>query len=406
MRRYQKVILAILFVITLVVGGACLYAIKVTNEAKDTVGNITNKLNRQTRQVDTAASEPTSFLLMGIDEGVNVGSGDTSVEGVDRTSPGYQARSDSMIYVTLNPKNKQATMVSLDRDMDIKIAGKTDSNGEPYYSKLAHAYAYGAAENGIAAGSKMAIETVEELLDVPADHYITINMQGLEDLIDAVGGIDVDNKYHWALDGVELYPGKQHLDGKAGLEYSRYRKYDETTGMGDPNGDIGRQERQREVIKLVMEKILSLGTVTNYQRIFKAIEKNVTTDLSWNEILNIGEGYTGCMENIVPLQLQGQYYYTYNPETYWEIPGINSLLDIQNTIKTQLGLPTATVLPNLSRLDSNSKFCDDMHFDMDAGSREDIDPYMYWEGPIFKLEEDYWTKNFDKSTAYPEDFAY
>lgn len=406
MRNYQKIILTILAALTLVVGGACLYAIKVTNEAKDTVANISSKLNRHMRSIDTANEEPTSFLLMGIDEGINVGNGDTSIEGVDRTSPGYQARSDSMIYVTLNPKKRQTTMVSLDRDMDVKIVGKKDSNGQPYYSKLAHAYAYGAAENGIAKGSKMAIETVEELLDVPADHYITINMKGLEDLIDAIGGIEVDNKYHWALDGVELYPGKQHVDGKTGLEYARYRKYDPITKMGDPDGDIGRQARQREVIQLIMKKILSLDSVSNYQKIFKAIEKNVTTDLSWQEILNIGEGYTECMEKVVPLQLQGQYYYTYHPETYWEIPGINSLLDIQNTLKAQLDLPTANVLPNLSRLDSNSKFCDDMHFDMDAGAREDIDPYLYWDGPIFKLEKAHWTKNFKKQTAYPKDFAY
>lgn len=406
MQRYQKILIILCGVITLVIGAVCLYAVKVTNDAKDTVTHITKKLERETRQVDTAASEPTSFLLLGVDEGVNVGNGDTSVEGVDRTSASYQGRSDSMIYVTLNPQNKQATLVSLDRDMDLKIVGKTSSDGSPYYSKLTHAYAYGAAAGGKAAGAKMAIETVEELLDVPADHYITINMQGLEDLINAVGGIDVDNQYHWELDGVELYPGKQHLDGKEGLEYSRFRDYDDETGMGDPNGDIGRQARQREVIQLVMEKILSLGTVTNYQNIFKAVEENVTTDLTWEEILNIGEGYNTCMDNIVPLQLQGQYYYTYNPETYWEIPGINSLLEIQNTIKTQLNLPTATILPNLSRLDDKSMFCDDMHFEMDAGRREDIDPYMYWDGPIYKLQEDHWVKNKDQSTAYPDDFAY
>lgn len=404
MKTFQKFIIGILAVIAIAVGVVCVYALKVADDAKDTVDNISTNLNRETRKVSTAASDPISFVLLGIDEGTMVGSGSVDDPEENRMSSSYQGRSDSMMYVTINPQKKQTTMVSLDRDLDIKIVGKTHDDGSAYYSKLNAAYAFGAAAGGKDAGATMAIETIEELLDVPADHYISINMQGLEDLIDAVGGIDVNNPYHFELDGVELYPGEQHLDGKQGLAYARYREYDSETGMGDPEGDVGRQKRQREVIQLIVNKVLSLGTISNYEKIFKAIEKNVTTDLTWDDMLNIAEGYSSVMDNYKTYQLQGQYYW--RNETYYQIPGINALLDIQNVLKEQLGLTTATTLPNLSDLDDNSMFFDDMHITMDAGARENIDPYLYWDGPILKPEEAIWMQNLDENTSYPDDFAY
>ena len=372
--------------VTIVVGIVCAYAIKVTNDAKNTVGNITVDLSREQRTVSTADGEPLSFILMGIDEGTVTGD-------LDRTKD-YLARSDSMMYVTLNPKTKQTTMVSLDRDLYVHIVGKTTDSGNPYYNKLNSAYAFGSIDGGTKGGAKMAIETVEEILDVPADHYITINMKGLEDLIDAVGGITVDNPYHFELDGTELYPGKQKVDGKAGLAYARYREYDAETGMGDPEGDIGRQARQREVIQAIVNKVLSLGTVSNYEKIFKAIEKNVTTDLSWENILNIAENYTSVMENVVPYQLQGQYHWF---DGYYEILPINGLLKIQNVLKTQLGLQTSTTLPNLAgELDDNEYYFDDTHLDSDAGEREGIDDNLYFDNNILTPSQSIWTRD-----AYP-----
>ncbi|OTE88482.1 LytR family transcriptional regulator, partial [Escherichia coli] len=89
------------------------------------------------------------------------------------------------------------------------------------------------------------------LLDIPIDHYVTINMQGLRDLIDAVGGIKVTNDIDFTLEGVHVPKGKITLNGKTGLAYARMRKE-------DPEGDIGRQKRQREVVTKILKKIMSL----------------------------------------------------------------------------------------------------------------------------------------------------
>ncbi len=392
MTRLQKVIITIVGLLTLAVAVVCGYAIKVTNDAKKTANVIETDLNRPTRPVDTEEGEPTSILLMGIDEGIKTGE-------LDRTKD-YEGRSDTMIYVTLNPKKKQTTMVSLDRDLLVQIAGKKDENGQNIYAKLNEAYALGGREDGKKGAAKLAIETVETLLDVPVDHYVSINMQGLKDLIDAVGGIEVDNKYHFELDGVELYPGKQHLDGKKGLSYARHRYYNPETGMGDPSGDIGRQQRQREVVELVARKVISLDTITNYQKIFKAVEKNVETDLDWDEMMNLATGYTSVLSNIKKLQVAGQYY---DFNGYYQIPAIHNLLTAQNEIKTQLGLPTEKILPNLKRLDSEEYYFDDRHITAEAGIRDGVDNQFYFDGNILRAPESVWQPERDLGNAESEE---
>lgn len=135
-----------------------------------------------------------------------------------------------MMVVTINPKKKQTLMTSLDRDIYTQIVGyKGDDDnyvakGDTYYDKLNAAYSLG--------GTKMAIETVQKMMDIPIDHYVEINMKGLKTLVDAVGGIEVDNKIDFTLDGVHVKKGKQVLDGRHALEYVRMRHE-------DPKGDVG-----------------------------------------------------------------------------------------------------------------------------------------------------------------------
>lgn len=401
MKKSQKIILTLVGLVTFVVLAACAYALKVAEDAKNTVDVINTPVSRdETRVVNTEVGEPISILLMGIDEGTVTGT-------LDRTKD-YVGRSDSLMYVTLNPEKKQTTIVSMDRDLFVQIVGKKTESGNNFYSKLNSAYAYGSASDGATGGAKMTIETVQSLLDVPVDYYVTINMQGMMDLIDAVGGIDVDNQYHFELDGVELYPGEQHLDGRQGLAYARYREYDPTTKMGDPEGDVGRQKRQRQVVELIVRKILSLNSVTNYQKIFKAVENNVTTDLSWDQMLNLAESYTSVLGKVVPLQLSGQYYWF---DGYYQIPAIHNLLGIQNTLKGQLGKETATTLPNLETLDDKEYYFDDTHLAADAGSRPDIDANLYFDGNILKPYQSVWNRDLnststtESSVANTEDLA-
>ncbi len=212
MKRWQKVVIALLGILVVFIGGVSAYGIKLMGEANQTVNQISKGSNRQsTKRKDKVSiddKEPFSVLLLGLDTG-----------GLGRTE---QGRSDTMMVVTVNPQQKKSTIVSLDRDIYTNIVGHGTVD------KLNHAYAFG--------GVEMAMDSIEQLLDIPIDHYVTINLDGMEDLINAVGGVEVNNKIDFTLDGVHVPVGKQVLDGKKGLAYSRMR-HEDPKGISDVKHD-------------------------------------------------------------------------------------------------------------------------------------------------------------------------
>lgn len=328
MSRWKKVVIGLLILLNLFIGGITYYAVQVTNDASKMISNIRQTVKRTSLKRESGDkpnidnAEPFSILLAGIDTG-DLGRSD-------------QGRSDSMMVVTINPKQKKSTIVSLDRDIMTKIVGYGTND------KLNHAYAFG--------GVKMSMDTIETLLDIPLDHYVSINMRGLKDLIDAVGGIEVNNKIDFTLDGIHVAKGKQTLDGEKGLAYARMR-------YEDPEGDVGRQKRQREVVTKILRKAMSINGVGNYRKILKAVEKNMKTDLDWDDMMDIGTNYLSAFDTIKQKQLVGKSQMI--DEIYYQILGINELLDIQNTLKKQLDISTDDTLSNLDEEDADTLFYDD-----------------------------------------------
>ncbi|HAP3674236.1 TPA: LytR family transcriptional regulator [Enterococcus faecalis] len=221
-------------------------------------------------QVNLNNKEPFSVLLLGIDTG-----DDGRVE---------QGRSDTTIVATVNPRDKQTTLVSLARDTYVDIPGQGKQD------KLNHAYAFG--------GASLAMDTVENYLNIPINHYVSINMVGLKELVNAVGGIEVNNNLTFSQDGYDFTIGKISLDGEQALSYSRMR-------YEDPNGDYGRQERQRKVIEGIVQKVLSLNSVSNYQEILTAVSDNMKTDLSFDDMKKIALDYRSAFGKVKQDQLQG-----------------------------------------------------------------------------------------------------
>ncbi|HCT8119691.1 LCP family protein [Enterococcus faecalis] len=221
-------------------------------------------------QVNLNNKEPFSVLLLGIDTG-----DDGRVE---------QGRSDTTIVATVNPRDKQTTLVSLARDTYVDIPGQGKQD------KLNHAYAFG--------GASLAMDTVENYLNIPINHYVSINMAGLKELVNAVGGIEVNNNLTFSQDGYDFTIGKISLDGEQALSYSRMR-------YEDPNGDYGRQERQRKVIEGIVQKVLNLNSVSNYQEILTAVSDNMKTDLSFDDMKKIALDYRSAFGKVKQDQLQG-----------------------------------------------------------------------------------------------------
>lgn len=296
----------------------------------------TNELAKTFKDYNTSDSEaikqtkPISILLMGVDTGDS-----------ERKST-WQGNSDSMILVTINPETKTTTMTSLERDVLVTLSGPKDNDMTGVQAKLNATYASG--------GAKMAIMTVQDLLDIEIDNYIQINMQGLVDLVDAVGGITVTNNFDFPISIAEkepeytatVEPGTHKINGEQALVYARMR-YD------DPEGDYGRQKRQREVIQKVMKKILALDSVSSYKKILSAVSGNMQTNIEISSsTIPSFLGYTDALSNVETYQLQGEGEMING--TSYAIVSADHLLEIQNNIKKQLGqkesdtLKTTTVL--------------------------------------------------------------
>ena len=221
--------------------------------------------------VDLKKQESFSVLLMGIDTG--------DLGRVD------QGRSDTMMVATVSPEDQQTTIVSIARDTYVDIVGHGTKD------KINHAYAFG--------GPAMSMDTVQKYLDIPVDHYISINMAGLKELVDAVGGIEVNNDLTFSQDNYDFTIGKITLDGDQALAYSRMRHE-------DPNGDYGRQERQRKIVEGIAKKVLSFDGVSKYQDILSAVESNMKTDMSFDNMRTIALDYRDAFKTIKQDQLKGE----------------------------------------------------------------------------------------------------
>ncbi|MDD4047888.1 MAG: LCP family protein [Clostridia bacterium] len=175
---------------------------------------------------------------------------------------GINDRSDTIILASLDEKNKKAQLLSIPRDTRVKVKGAWD--------KINAAYAYG--------GLDLTTETLTKFLNVEIDRYVIINFNSLVRLVDMVDGIDlnVPVRMYKPLEGIDLQPGQQHLEGKQVLAYSRFRD--------TKAGDIDRARRQQEVIQLLAEKVVQGKNITHLPEMFNNAKENVDTDLTIREM--------------------------------------------------------------------------------------------------------------------------
>jgi polyisoprenyl-teichoic acid--peptidoglycan teichoic acid transferase len=240
--------------------------------------------------------EPFSVLMLGVDE-----------------RKGDRGRSDTMIVLTVNPNNNSVKMLSIPRDTRTEIVGKGKED------KINHAYAFG--------GVPMAMDTVENFLDIPIDYYMKVNMQGFKDIVDAVGGISVQNNLDFTQDKIHFAKGELNLNGKEALAYSRMRKQ-------DPRGDFGRQARQRQIIQAVIKEGASISTLTNYSDIFTALGKNVKTNLTFDQMVDIQKNYKDAGKSIQQVEIAEKG--AKIGGIYYGLVAADEKQRIQNELKTQL----------------------------------------------------------------------
>lgn len=309
LRKWPKVVGTLLLILIISIVG---YVYSIYGHAKETVDK---KMSKSIESIDTSevkekldSNELLNILLLGVDERADDG-----------------GRSDSIMVLSLNPKQEKTTIVSIPRDTLAKIAGKGIE------TKINHAYAYG--------GVDMSVATVENLLDIDLDYYVELNMEGLSDLIDAIGGVTVYNELEWVDEGFykagyHWKEGEIKLDGAKALGYVRMRHL-------DPQGDFGRTERQRKVINAIIDKGKSMGTVTKLNDVIDVLGDNLQTNMSFNDMKSLLLGYMDVTKNIESYMLQGENA-TIKGVYYYEIPD-EELVKVHNMLLGTGTTDTASV---------------------------------------------------------------
>lgn len=289
--------------VLLVGAGIFAYSIyhNVKQTAKQMYENVDWKSEKRDEEVSVKEKMPISILLIGVDE-----------------RKGDKGRADSLIVMTVNPKKKSVEMVSVPRDTRTKIVGRGTQD------KINHSYAFG--------GVEMTMATVEHFLDIPIDYYIKVNMESFRDIVDAVGGVTVDNPFAFTYEGTHFPKGKITLDGEKALKYSRMR-YD------DPRGDFGRQDRQKQIIEAIIEKGASFSSLANYDDVLAAIGKNIKTNLTFDEMKEIQANYKEARRHIEQLHITGKGKMI--DGTYYLLVPEEERLAVSNKLKEHLELKTS-----------------------------------------------------------------
>ena len=236
----------------------------------------------------------------------------------------FDGLSDTMVLIRFNPHTDQLVVLSLPRDTRTLVQGRM--------TKLNEANQQG--------GPALSARSVSDLLGgVEIDRYVRINVQGVEKLIDALGGVEVnvpkDMKYQD--DSQHLYinlkAGEQRLDGSKALQFLRFRY--------DDHGDIGRIQRQQMMMRAVLEQALNPKTIARLPKILSVIQSHVDTNLSVEELLALA-GYASKTNsyNTQMLMLPGDFSSTSDYElSYW----LPNLREIDGMVSEYFGYGTRQV---------------------------------------------------------------
>ncbi|WP_227938615.1 LCP family glycopolymer transferase [Alkalihalobacillus deserti] len=297
----------ILITLGLIFGVALLavvaYGFYLYKSVTDTVQEIHEPLERETdkrkEEVDVDNRQPLSFLIAGVDS-----------RGDD-----HSGRSDTLIIMTVNPAEESIKMLSIPRDTRTEIIGRGIQD------KINHAYAFG--------GVEMTMDTVENFLDIPIDHFVSINMEGFKGLVDALGGVPVNNAFEFHQNGFTFKEGELFLSGEEALAYSRMR-------YEDPRGDFGRNNRQREIVEAVIQEGAQISSITKAGDVLNEVGKSVRTDLTLDDMWKIQSNYRSARHSVEQMEIKGSGT-KMNGVYYLQIPD-EEVARVQSELRTHLGL--------------------------------------------------------------------
>ena len=228
-----------------------------------------------TQQDGLLTSTPTTILVLGTDGSVKGGREDAN-------------RADSIMLLRSDPRRHRLAFLSIPRDLRVEIP-------DIGAAKVNAAYQYG--------GATLALRTIHDLTGIDVNHIAVVDFDRFRELIDAVGGIDVNvakpirsNRFdcpyatakrcaEWP--GWRFEKGTQHMDGSRALIYSRIRKNE----LDPSETDLDRARRQQQVVQATADKISGFGTALRLPFVGDEIVRPLATDLSAGQLVQLGWAY-------------------------------------------------------------------------------------------------------------------
>lgn len=283
-----------------------------------------------------SGTERITFLFLGVDQ------------RCDEDGPTH---TDSIMLASVDPVTMSAVLFSIPRDLWVEIPGfGVDRINQAYYFGQVYEYPGG--------GQTLARETIEGLLGIPVDYYVTANFQGFIEGVDLIGGIVMDipeaiddpdypdNCYGY--EPFSIGAGTQRLDGTAALKYARTRA---TLG-----GDVDRAERQQKVLLAVRDQVLRVNMlpqlVVQAPQLWRTFRQNVNTNLSLEDTLRLTLLMQDIpQENIRTAVLDYNYVYTETTPDGRQVlvPRRDEIRQLRDELFAPPTAPTPVVadLPNL-----------------------------------------------------------
>lgn len=315
-----------------------------------------------------------NILLLGLD-------GDD--EG--NTIQTQEARTDTIVLASINPKTKKTLLTSVPRDTRVYYPELMEDDrllleqeGISYrggfFDKINHAYVYG--------GPDLTKALVEDLYQVPIDYYVVVNMSGMASLVDAIGGVEVTSPITFNYRGTNFVEGDtREVNGVKAINFIRMR-YD------DPEGDFGRQKRQKLLIKAILGKLLGMN-IMEYQKLIGFATDYIRTDfkiLNVGEVINIFNNYKSAIKDMDTMDIRDYFGSTMIDGVYYGFIYDEGRLDIINKIRGHLGLLRVSLL--------NTNYYDrDIYFEdltgQDIGPIEEEAPYYQGDWSNYSQSEEY-----------------
>lgn len=292
-------------------------------------------------------TDPLTFLILGVD---------SEADGLKENA---SFNGDTLMIASFNPSTLDMMILSIPRDTYVPIACNNNK-----YAKINSSAAY---------GTSCVINTISNFLDIDIDYYVKINFKGVVDLVEAVGGIEVDveeptyqaSKYNgqvceqnsdreFGSKLVCMNPGVQTLNGEQALAYARCRHL----YIGS---DLDRVKHQQQVVEALANKVIKLRSVKEFQNLFESVSNNIATNMDTNTILS---GYS-VLKNVIGNMINGEELFTikkatletyslrvYQPSygNYTDAQGYynSSLEDIKNAFSIILGKKEEEVIKTFS----------------------------------------------------------